>query len=77
MASDPTFDYSHLTVAERLWWAEELWDSIASDADAEAMPLTDDERALIDERLADSNARPAVGRPWGDVRAGILGTHRR
>jgi len=77
MVSYPAFDYAHLAIAERLKLVEELWVSIASDADAEALPLTDDERALIDERLADLNARPAVGRPWGDVRAGILGTHRR
>ncbi|MBK9409252.1 MAG: addiction module protein [Gemmatimonadetes bacterium] len=42
-----------MTIAERLQLVEELWDSIAADADAEALPLTDAERALIDERLAD------------------------
>ncbi len=74
MASHPAFDYSHLTIAERLQLVEELWDSIAADADAEALPLTDAERALIDERLADLSANPATGRPWADVRAGIVGT---
>jgi putative addiction module component (TIGR02574 family) len=77
MAPSPAFDYSHLTIAERLQLVEELWDSIAADADAEALPLTDAERALIDERLADLSANPAAGRPWADVRAGIVGKHRR
>ena len=31
----------------------------------------------IDERLADLSANPATGRPWADVRAGIVGKHRR
>ena len=35
MASHPAFDYSHLTIAERLQLVEELWDSIAADADAQ------------------------------------------
>jgi len=77
MASRPTFDYSHLTIAERLQLVEELWDSIAADADAEVLPLTDAERTLIDDRLADVTSNPAAGRPWADVRADILGKHRR
>ena len=48
MASHPAFDYSHLTIAERLQLVEELWDSIAADADAEALPLTDAERSWVD-----------------------------
>lgn len=77
MASHPAFDYSHLTIAERLQLVEELWDSIAADADAEALPLTTAERALIDERLTELHTNPTAGRPWTDVRAGILGKHRR
>lgn len=77
MASHPAFDYSHLTIAERLQLVEELWDSIAADADAEALPLTDAERARMDKRLADLSDRPAVGRHWDDVRDDILGKHRR
>lgn len=77
MASSSAFDYSQLTVAERLELVEELWDSIAADADAETLPLTDAERALLDERLLDLHANPGAGRPWAQVRAEILGKHRR
>lgn len=77
MTSPFAFDYSQLTVAERLELVEELWDSIAADADAETLPLTDVERALLDERLADLHANPDEGRPWAEVRAEIIGKHRR
>jgi putative addiction module component (TIGR02574 family) len=56
---------------------EDIWDSIAADADAEALPLTEAERALLDERLADLRDTPEAGRPWAEVRAEILGKHRR
>ncbi|MEO7966522.1 MAG: addiction module protein [Gemmatimonadaceae bacterium] len=77
MASHSAFDYSQLTIAERLQLVEELWDSIAADADAEALPLTDAERALVDERLDELRAHPDAGRPWADIRAEILGKPRR
>ena len=77
MASRPAFDYSRLTIAERLQLVEDLWDSIAADADAEALPLTEAERDLLDERLADHDANPAAGSLWADVRTRILGQHRR
>lgn len=77
MASRPAFDYSRLTIAERLQLVEDLWDSIAADADAEALPLTEAERGLLDERLADQGANPAAGSSWTDARARILGQHRR
>lgn len=76
MASSPAFDYSRLTIAQRLQLVEDIWDSIAADADGEALPLTEAERALLDERLADLRDTPEAGRPWADVRAEILGKHR-
>lgn len=77
MSSRPALDYSALTIPERLQLVEDLWDSIAADADAELLPLTDSERVLLDERLADRDAQPDSALPWSDVRARILGKHRR
>ena len=77
MSSHPAVDYSDLTIAERLQLVEEIWDSIAADADAEALPLTDTERILLDERLDDRDANPDAGLPWSDIRARILRKHRR
>lgn len=77
MASPFAFDYSQLTIAERLELVEELWDSITADADTETLPLTDVERVLLDERLAEMQTDPEAGRSWAVVRAEILGTRRR
>jgi len=66
-------DLMKLDVAERLELIEELWDSIASDPSAASqLPLTDDERALLDERLREHGANPDAARPWAEVRAEIL-----
>lgn len=73
MASDPAFDYRHLSIAERLELVEDIWDSIDADADADALPLTEDERALLEERLAEHQANPGRGEPWAVVRARIFG----
>jgi putative addiction module component (TIGR02574 family) len=76
MPSDPAFDYRQLSVAERLELVEEIWDSIAADADADTLPLSESERQLLDERLADLEANPDAGSPWPQVRARILGKPR-
>ena len=73
MASDPAFDYRRLSIAERLELVEDIWDSIAGDADA--LPLTDAERALLGERLAEHEANPGRGEPWSAVRARIRGKY--
>jgi putative addiction module component (TIGR02574 family) len=62
-----------LDVAERLELIEELWDSIASDPQVVGqLPLTDDERRLLDARLQGHRASPGAARPWSEVRAAIL-----
>jgi putative addiction module component (TIGR02574 family) len=62
-----------LDIAERLDLIEELWDSIATDSQsAEQIPLTEDERTLLDARLQEYRADPRAARPWAEVRAEIL-----
>lgn len=62
-------EISKLTVAERLELIEEIWDSIAEDPVASAqMPLTDAERAYLDERLREHRENPTDVRPWSEVR---------
>lgn len=66
-------DMLKLDVATRLELIEELWDSIAGDAAAASqLPLTEDERAMLDERLRAHRADPASGQSWAEVRAEIL-----
>lgn len=66
-------DLLKLDVATRLELIEELWDSIASnDVAASQLPLTEGERAMLDERLREYRADPESGQPWAEVRAEIL-----
>lgn len=56
-----------LSVAERILLVEELWDSIA--AEAEVAELTQAQKAELDRRLAAYEADPDAGSPWEEVKA--------
>ena len=55
-----------LSVAERLTLVEELWDSIAA-----STPITDEQRAELDRRLADHEANPDDVVSWEEVQSSI------
>ena len=65
----PGFDL--LSIDEKIEYVQSLWDRIAADADA--VPLTEWQRQLLDERLDDLTQNPDAGVPWEDVQAQILG----
>ncbi len=54
-----------LSPAERLELIEALWDTLSD----EDIPVTPEERALLDARLADLEANPNDQSPWADVKA--------
>lgn len=56
-----------LGVAERVELINELWASI----DADVLPVSPAEAALIDQRLAEADVEPLVGRSWEDVEASL------
>jgi putative addiction module component (TIGR02574 family) len=60
------FDFSKLSVAERIQLAEELWDGIPESAD---ISPTDAQRAELDQRLEDLEQHRDAGEPWEVVRA--------
>ena len=62
----PMSDLLSLSIDERLRLVEVLWNSIA--ADAEAIPLTREQREEIDLRLAEHAADPSSAIPWEQVR---------
>jgi len=49
---------------------EDIWDSLAKVS--EAIPLSDDQKAELDRRLAEYEADPTAGSRWAEVRARIL-----
>lgn len=67
-----TFDFSNLSVAERLQLVADLWDSIAGEAPDDAFPITPELAAELDRRLAEHEADPSTAIPWDEVRARIL-----
>jgi len=62
-----------LDVETRLVLVQKLWDSILEDArDGTAMPVSPQERALLDERLKEDDDDPAAAVPWAEARAELL-----
>src|SRR5205823_620000 len=57
MRSNPHFDFSHLTVAERIQLAEDLWESI--EPSVEELPLPPELAAERDRRMAELAVHPA------------------
>ncbi len=72
--AQPAFDYRHLSIDERLQLVEDIWDSIAEEANvrAEALPLSPAQIAELERRIADADAHPDDGISWEVVRAELL-----
>ncbi len=64
-----TLGIDRLTFEDRLALVQELWDSIA--IEAENSPLTDDQRSEVDRRLAAYQANPQSAIPWEQVEAEV------
>ena len=68
--SQPAIDFSHLTPAERIQLAEDLWDSLP----AEALPLTTAQADELRRRRETLRTDPHPGQDWeealGDIERG-------
>jgi putative addiction module component (TIGR02574 family) len=64
-----------LSVPERIALVQEIWDSIA--AEAEQAPLSEAQRQEVDRRLAAHRANPQAAVPWEQVEAEALARLRR
>lgn len=56
-----------LSVAERVRLVQEIWDSIQPTA--EQLPLTDEQKKVVDERLGEHRRDPSSAVAWEDVKA--------
>lgn len=56
-----------LSDEEKLGLVEEIWESM-EDQDEEMPPLTDEQKAELDRRLADYYANPQAGYTWEEVK---------
>ena len=64
------YGLDRLSPEEGIALAEALWESV--DQNVENSPLTEPQRAELDRRVADSDARPDDVIPWEVVKADIL-----
>jgi len=60
-----------LSVAERILLVEEIWDSLAGEA--EELPLTEAQKQDLARRLAAYEANPKAGSSWEEVKAHLRG----
>jgi putative addiction module component (TIGR02574 family) len=60
-----------LSVQDRLALVQEIWDSIAAEADQ--LPLTEETKGLLDRRIADLEARPGEVLTWDQIRRSVQG----
>ena len=58
-------DTLNLSIPERIQLVEDIWDTIAAQADR--AELTEEEKKVIDERLKRYHQNPNLGSPWEDV----------
>ena len=58
-------DTLDLSIPERIQLVEDIWDTIAAEADA--VELNEEEKRIIDDRLEAYHRDPYAGAPWGDV----------
>ena len=64
MNADLLADALKLSPSDRLQLIEALWDTLSE----EEIPVTPEERALLDARLADLKANPGDQSHWSEVR---------
>jgi putative addiction module component (TIGR02574 family) len=68
-------EFEAASKSERIAYVEALWDRIAQDQDAVAIP--ESHKQIVDERLDAYRANPQAGRPWDEVRDNLLDKLRR
>ncbi len=61
-----------LTNSEKILLAEDLWDSVASNE--QLIPITEDQKTILDKRLAKYSLDQNSGDSWQNVRNRISNT---
>ena len=64
-------DALELSIPERIQLVEDIWDTIAAEADA--VELTEEEKKIIEARLEEYHQNPEAGSPWPEVYKRIVG----
>jgi len=56
-----------LSVSERVRLVQEIWDTLQPTASQ--LPISDEQRQLVSERLARHRRDPSAAMPWSEIRA--------
>ena len=76
MATPSTRELLQLDVQTRLKLIDELWESVVNDLNdpdrPNPLPVSEETRALLDERMREYRADPAAGLRWEDVQERLL-----
>ena len=71
MSTEPfVSQFRELSSDEKIQLVQELWDEIAEEVSRR--PLSESQRRLLDERLADEEQNPDDVEPWTKAKADIL-----
>ena len=62
-------EFEAATNEQRIAFAQEVWDRIASDP--ASVPLPEAHKRILDQRMAENTANPAKVEPWDDVREAL------
>ena len=65
MKNISVIDTLNLSIPERIQLVEDIWDSIA--AEAESIELTEQDKRILDGRIEAYHSNPDIGSPWDDV----------
>ena len=68
--SRPAIDVDDLNVEEKLELIETLWESLASDPSN--IPVTEAQKKMLDERIAEIDAGDVETIPWEEVKARVF-----
>jgi len=71
-SASENFDFSHLSVAERILLVERLWDSIATDTGNQALPLSEAQRNELESRCAALDNAEMKTIPWEEARRSLF-----
>ena len=63
-------EFLHLSPAERIQLAEDLWDSVAAHPEQVATPP--EQVTELESRLAELDENPEAGESWDEVKARLL-----
>ena len=63
-------DLLELSVSERIQFAEDIWDSIATVS--EAVHITEKQKEELNRRLEAYHRNPNLGSPWNEVKKRII-----